>query len=101
MVLFNRYGKASYNLAYFILGDARTAQEAVEETMVQVVQTAQVASPPLNTMSWVMKMTARHSLALTKRRHPEMDAKDESVHPQVDPRRDLTHEESSATMEAV
>ena len=102
-VLFNRFGQASYNLAYFILGSTETAQEAVEEAMLQVVQTAPEMGAFGDPLSWILRVTARHCIRISKRRPGKYGTQIDFPLPPQSPRRSpkISHEESGSTIEPV
>jgi RNA polymerase sigma-70 factor (ECF subfamily) len=72
--LFARYKRASYSLALTIVGDAKYAEEVVQEAMIRVWSSAgkfrtDVATGNTNPKGWILKIIAREASRALQRKH--------------------------------
>ena len=72
--LFARYKRASYSLALTIVGDAKYAEEVVQEAMIRVWTSAgkfrtDVAGGNANPKGWILKIIAREASRALQRKH--------------------------------
>lgn len=88
--LYDRYGRAIFNLAYRMLQDAHVAEEVVQDVFTKVWQKADLYSPEQGKFStWILQVTRNRTLDVIKsrkRKPQEVLDRDSTLHNHVDPR---------------